>query len=58
MNVNEKGKRSWTAKDYRRSEIPSKNNKPRRGNSTLSVPCVGACGGLLGLARGLSAKLR
>ena len=34
---------------------PSKNNKPRRGDSTVSVPCVGACGGLLGLARGLSA---
>src|SRR5436190_13398159 len=31
---------------------PFKNNKPRRGDSTVSVPCVGACGGLLGLARG------
>ena len=36
----------------RRRKRLQKNNKPRRGDSTVSVPCVGACGGLLGLARG------
>src|SRR5258706_16421159 len=52
MNANQTEEAFAGTKRWRPKEKHSKNNKPRRGDSTVSVPCVGACGGLLGLARG------
>ena len=52
MNVNQKAEAFAGAERWPPKRTPFKNNKPRRGDSTVSVPCVGACGGLLGLARG------
>jgi len=51
---------TWVGMNVNRKAVAARNgnNKPRRGDSTTSVPCVGAFGGLLGLARGLPSYWR